>query len=170
MLSLGVARRSARLLGVGGSSGGSGHGLRSLQAGRQRRAVLGAQVEQVVRRGRQRAVQRRRLQQPLQHAAGAAVLQALVRRQRVLGAVPPVAELAHVQRIRLLVLILEVSLQGIVTRKCPAAVGTLLRLVDPAGGGRGHTKGRDSWKPETRIFKLFSAAFSSLFNIGEICC
>lgn len=111
--------------------------------------VAGAQVEQVVRGGREGAVQRGRLQQPLQHAAGAAVLQALVRRQRVLGPVPPVAELAHVQRVRLLVFVLEVSLQGIVTRECPAAVGTLLGLVDPAGGGRRHAEGRDSCNTKT---------------------
>lgn len=38
----------------------------------------------------------RGLEQPLEHAAGAAVLQTLVRRQAVLGAVAAVAELAHV--------------------------------------------------------------------------
>lgn len=127
------------------ASAGSRRGLRSLQAGRQLRRVL-AQVEQVVRRGRQRAVQRRRLQQPLQHAAGAAVLQALVRRERVLGAVSPVAELAHVQRVRLLVLVLEVSLQRVVAGECPAAVRTLLRLVYSAGCRRRHTEGRYSCK------------------------
>lgn len=149
MLSLSYPRpvASRRPAGGWGARGrvatGLSHGLWSLEAGRQLR-VLRAQVEQVVRRRRQRALQRRRLQQPLQHAAGAAVLQALVRRQGVLGPVPSVAELAHVQGVGLLVLILEVSLQGIVTRERPAAVGTLLRLVDPAGGGRGHTEGRDS--------------------------
>lgn len=116
-----------------------------MQPGRQlRRMLAGAQVEQVVRRGRKSAVQCRRLQQPLEHAARAAVLQALVRRQRVLRPVSPVAELAHVQRVGLLVLVLEVSFQGIVTRECPAAVGTLLRLVDSAGRRRGHTEGRYS--------------------------
>lgn len=62
--------------------------------------------------------------------------------QRVFGPVPPVAELAHVERVRLLVLVLEVSFQGIVTREGPAAVGTLLGLVDPASCGRRHTEGR----------------------------
>lgn len=73
-----------------------------------------AEVEQVMRRGRQRRLQSRSLQQSLEHAAGAAVLQTLMRRERVLGAVPPVAELAHVQRVRLLVLVLEVSFQRVV--------------------------------------------------------
>lgn len=54
------------------------------------------------------------LQQPLQHAARAAVLEAPVRRQRVLGAVPAVAELAHVEGVRFLVLVLEMTLQGVV--------------------------------------------------------
>lgn len=74
------------------------------------------------------------------------MLQTLVRGERVLGPVPPVTELAHVQSVGLLVLVLEVSFQGIVTRECPAAVGTLLRLVDAAGGRRGHAEGRYSWK------------------------
>lgn len=42
------------------------------------------------------------------------MLQALVRGERVLGAVPAVAELAYVQGVRLLVLILEMTLQGVV--------------------------------------------------------
>lgn len=37
-----------------------------------------------------------------------------MRGQRVLGAVRPVAELAHVQGVRFLVLILEMTLQGVV--------------------------------------------------------
>lgn len=93
-------------------------------------------------------MQRRRLQQALQHAARATVLQALVRRERVLGAVPPVAELAHVQRVRLLVLVLEVPLQRVVAGEGAPAVGALLRLVDPAGGGRGHAQWR-GWKTIT---------------------
>lgn len=164
MLSVPLARLWSRVasaagwwpgaLAARGAASDLSHGLRSLKAGRQLRAVLGAQVEQVVRAGRQRRVQRRRLQQPLQHAAGAAVLQALVRGQRVLGPVPPVTELAHVQRVRLLVLVLEVSFQGIVTRECPAAVRTLLWLVDTAGGGRGHTEGRYCWKTTNNPFTL----------------
>lgn len=125
------------------------HGLWSLEARRELRAVVaGAQIEQVVRGGRQRAVQRRRLQEPLQHPARAAVLQTLVGCERVLRPVPPVAELADVQRVGLLVLVLEVSFQRIVTRKCPAAVRTLLGLVDAAGRWRRHTEGRYSWKPK----------------------
>lgn len=123
------------------------HGLWSLKTGRQLGAVVaGAQVEEVVRGGGQRAVQCRRLQQPLQHAAGAAVLQALMGGQGVLGPVPSVAELADVQGVGLLMLVLEVSFQGIVTRECPAAVRTFLRLVDAAGRRRRHTEGRYSCK------------------------
>lgn len=121
-------------------AGGSGDGL-SLQAGRQRR-VVGTQVEQVVRCGLQCRVQRRRLQQALEHATGATVLQTLVRCERVLGAVPPVAELAHVQRVRLLVLILEVPLQRVVAGEGAPAVGTLLGLVDATGRGRWHAQRR----------------------------
>jgi len=51
------------------------------------------------------------LEQTFQHAAGATMLQALVRRQGVLGAIPPMAELTHIQCVRLLVLVLEVPLQ-----------------------------------------------------------
>lgn len=116
--------------------------------------VAGAEVEEMVWRRRQRRVQRRGLQQALQHAAGAAVLQALVRGQRVLRPVPPVAEFAHVQRVRLLVLVLEVSFQGIVTRECPAAVWTLLWLVDTACGRRWHTEGRYCWKHKKTQFTL----------------
>jgi len=81
-----------------------------------------------------------RLKQPLQHAARAAMLQALVRGQRVLGAIPPVAKLAHIQRVRLLVLVLEVPLQRVVAREGPPAVGALLRLVYAAAGGRWHAE------------------------------
>lgn len=98
------------------------------------------EVKEVVRRRRQRTLQRRGFEQTLEHAAGAAVLQALVRGERVLGAVAAVAELAHVQRVRLLVLILEVSLEGVVAREGAAAVGTLLRLVDAPRRGRRHAE------------------------------
>lgn len=125
---------------------GSGHSLWSLKAGRQLRSTVGAQVEQMMGRRRQGAVQRGRLQQSLQHAAGASVLEALVRGQRVLGPVPPVTELTDVKRVGLLVLVLEVSFQGIVTRECPAAIGTFLGLVDTACCRRGHTEGRNSCK------------------------
>lgn len=144
-----------RVFGTGRSATDLSHSLWSLKARRELRAVVaGAEVEQVVRRRRQRRVQRRGLQQALEHAAGATVLQALVRRQRVLRPVPPVAELAHVQRVRLFVLVLEVSFQGIVTRECPAAVGTLLWLVDTACGGRWHTEGRYCWKHKRTSFTL----------------
>ncbi|CAH4028185.1 unnamed protein product [Pieris brassicae] len=122
----------------------SSNRLWSLETGQLRRVVGGGQVEQVVRRRGQRAVQRRRLQQALQHAAGTPVLQALMGGERVLGAIPSVAELTNVERVGLLVLVLEVALEGVVARECPAAVGTLLRLVDAAGGRRGHSEGRNS--------------------------
>lgn len=112
--------------------------------------VAGAQIEQVVRGRRQGAVKGRGLQQPLQHPARASVLEALVRGQRVLGPVPSVAELADVQSIGLLMLVLEVSFQGIVTRECPAAVWTLLGLVDAAGSWRRHTEGRDSFVSDAK--------------------
>lgn len=106
-----VPVRSGCICDVNGSGTSLRHSLRSLKTGGQLRAVLaGRQVEQVVRRRRQRALERRRLQQPLEHAAGAAMLQTLVRGQRVLGAVASMAELAHVQSVGLLVLVLEVSL------------------------------------------------------------
>lgn len=107
--------------------------------------VAGAQVEQVVRRRGQSALQRRRLQQPLQHTARAAMLQALVRRKRVLSAVSPMTELAYVQRVGLLVFVLEMSFKRVITRECPAAVGTLLGLVDAARCRRRHAKWRDSF-------------------------
>lgn len=61
-----------------------------------------------------------------------------MRREAVLGAVPPVAELAHVERVRLLVLVLEVTLQRVVAREGAMAVGTLLWLVDTPAGRRRH--------------------------------
>lgn len=72
---------------------------------------------------------RRGLEEPLEHAAGAAVLQALVRRQRVLRTVRTIAELANVERVRLLVFVLEVAFEGVVARKRTTAVRTFLRLV-----------------------------------------
>lgn len=78
------------------------------------------------------------LEQPLEHAAGAAVLEALVGGEGVLGAVAPVAELAHVHRVRLLVLVLEVALQGVVAGEGATAVGALLGLVYAPGRRRGH--------------------------------
>lgn len=90
--------------------------------------------------GAQDTLDRRRLEQALEHAAGAPVLEALVRGEAVLGAVPAVAELAHVQGVRLLVLVLEVPLQRVVAGEGAMAVRTLLRLVDSSTGGRGHLK------------------------------
>jgi hypothetical protein len=66
------------------------------------------------------------------------VLQALVRRERVLGAVAPVAELAHVQRVGLLVLVLEVPLERVVAAEGAPAVGALLGLVDASRRRRRH--------------------------------
>lgn len=57
---------------------------------------------------------RRGLEEPLEHAAGAAVLKTLVRRQRVLGTIRTIAELADVERVRLLVFVLEVTFEGVV--------------------------------------------------------
>lgn len=82
----------------------------------------------------------RRLQQALQHAARATVLQTLVRCQRVLGAISPVAELAYVQRVGLLVLVLKVPLQRVVAGECASTVGALLRLINPATGWRRHAQ------------------------------
>lgn len=66
------------------------------------------------------------------------MLQALVRGEAVLGAIASVAELAHVERVRLFVLVLEVALQRVVAGEGAMAVRTLLRFVDAATGGRWH--------------------------------
>lgn len=66
------------------------------------------------------------------------MLQALVRGEAVLGAIASVAELAHVERVRLLVLVLEVALQRVVAGEGAMAVRTLLRFVDAATGRRWH--------------------------------
>lgn len=81
-----------------------------------------------------------RFEQPLQHSAGSPVLQTLVRGQTVLRAVPAMAEFAHVQRVRLLVLVLKMSFQRVVARECAMAVGTLLRLVDATAGRWWHSQ------------------------------
>lgn len=60
------------------------------------------------------------------------MLQAFVRCQGVLRAVSPVTELAHVERVGLLVLVLEVSFERVVAGERSSAVRTLLRLVDSA--------------------------------------
>lgn len=78
----------------------------------------------------QHALDGRRLQQALEHPAGSAMLQTLVRGERVLGAVAAMAKLAHVQRVGLLVLVLKVSLERVVAAEGAAAVGALLGLVD----------------------------------------
>ena len=67
------------------------------------------------------------------------MLQALVRRERVLRAVPPVAELAHVERVGLLVLVLEVPLERVVAAEGAPAVGALLGLVDASRRRRRHS-------------------------------
>lgn len=86
----------------------------------------------------QDALDGRGLEEPLEHAAGAAVLEALVGSEGVLGAVAPVAELADVQGVRLLVLVLEVALERVVAGEGAPAVGALLGLVDAAGRRRWH--------------------------------
>lgn len=68
------------------------------------------------------------------------MLKALVGRQRVLGAIPTVTELANVQRVRLLVFVLEMAFQRVVTREGTPAVRTLLRLVDAAAGRWWHSE------------------------------
>lgn len=83
---------------------------------------------------------RGRLEETLEHATGATVLQALVCRQAVLGTVATLAELAHVQLVRAFVLVLEVALEGIVAGKGAAAVGALLRLVDATCRRRGNAE------------------------------
>lgn len=86
----------------------------------------------------QDALDRRGLQQPLQHPGGASMLQTFVGRQRVFGPVSTMTKLAHVQRVRLLVLVLEVSFQRVVTAERPSTVGTLLGLVDAPARWRRH--------------------------------
>lgn len=66
----------------------------------------------------------------------AAVLQALVRGQAVLGPVSPPAELARVQRVRPAVLVQEMPFQRVVAAERPPAVRTVLWLVDAAVGRR----------------------------------
>lgn len=86
----------------------------------------------------QHALDRRGFEQPLEHPAGPAMLQTLVRGERVLSAIPSVAKLAHVQRIRLFVLVLKMSLQRVVAAEGASAVGALLGLVNAPRGGRRH--------------------------------
>jgi hypothetical protein len=59
-----------------------------------------------------------------------------VRRQAVLCAVSSLTELADVERVRPLVLVLKVPLQRVVTAEGAAAVRAFLRFVD-ASAGRG---------------------------------
>lgn len=69
------------------------------------------------------------------------MLQALVRGERVLGTIASMTELAHVQRVGLLVLVLEVALERVVAAEGSAAVGAFLRLVDTSGRGWRHPHG-----------------------------
>lgn len=64
-----------------------------------------------------------------------------MRCQRVLGPVPAMTELADVQSVRLLVLVLEVPFEGIVTAEGSSAVGALLGLVDAPRRWRRHPYG-----------------------------
>lgn len=63
------------------------------------------------------------------------MLKTFVSGQRVLGAVFPLAELADIEGVRPLVLILEMPLKGVVAAEVPLAERTLLWLVDPASHG-----------------------------------
>lgn len=99
-------------------------GVGSLEARRRRRA--------------KHALDGRGFEQTFEHAAGAPMLEALVRRERVFGTVSAVAELADVERVGLLVLVLEVALERVVAGEGAAAVGALLGLVDASGSGRRH--------------------------------
>lgn len=67
------------------------------------------------------------------------MLQALVRRQAVLCAVAPVAELAHIQCVRLFVFVLKVTLQRVVTGEGAMTVRAFLRLVNASAGGWRHS-------------------------------
>lgn len=78
------------------------------------------------------------LEESLQHTTRATVLETLVRGEAVLGAVATVAELAHVQRIRLLVFVLEVALQRVVAGEGAMAIGTFLWLVYSPASWRRH--------------------------------
>ncbi|KAK9885304.1 hypothetical protein WA026_010798 [Henosepilachna vigintioctopunctata] len=69
------------------------------------------------------------------------MLEALVRGQGVLGAITSVAEFTYVQRVGLLVLVLEVALEGVVAAERPAAVGALLGLVDASRSWWRHPHG-----------------------------
>lgn len=93
------------------------------------------------RRGPEHRLDGGGLEQSLEHTAGTPVLEALVRGQGVLGPVPPVAELAHVECVGLFVLVLEVAFKGVVAAEGAPAVWTLLRFVDASGSGRGHSYG-----------------------------
>lgn len=75
-------------------------------------------------------------QKTLERDRRAPVLQALVRCQAVLRPVPPPAELAHVQGVGPIVLVLEVPLQWVIAAERPLAVRAILWLVDTAIGCR----------------------------------
>jgi Na+/H+ antiporter NhaB len=77
-----------------------------------------------------------RLEQAAQHDVGASVLEALVSGQAVFCTVAAAAKLARVQRVGLLVAVLEVSLQGVVTTEHSSTVWALLGLVHIVGRGR----------------------------------
>ena len=81
---------------------------------------------------------RRGLKQPFQHTTGASMLETLVRSQRVLCAVPAIAKFTHVERIRLLVLVLKMTFQRIVAGEGTSAVRTFLRFVYTTSRWRWH--------------------------------
>lgn len=88
--------------------------------------------------GAQNALDRRRFEQSLEHTARSSVLQTLVGGEGVLRPITSVTEFADVQCIRLLVLILEMPLEGIVTAEGASTVRTLLRFVDSSRSGWRH--------------------------------
>lgn len=79
-------------------------------------------------------------EQSFQHAAGSAMLEALVGRQRVLRTITTVTKLTDVQCVRLLVLVLEMALQRIVTREGSTAIGTFLWFIDATAGRWRHSE------------------------------
>lgn len=142
------------------------------------------------RRGRRRrgdaedALDGRRLEQSLEHATGAPMLKTLVGSERVLGAIPSMAELAEVESVRLLVLVLKVPLERVVAAKGAPTVRALLRFVDASGSGRRHPhrpcnsstglwwrcgRSHSTWGQQLgRTCRLMAASFT-IHNYTESC-
>lgn len=66
------------------------------------------------------------------------MLETLVGGQRVLGAIATVTKLAHVQRVGLLVFVLEMTFQRIVAGKGSSTVRTFLWFINATAGRRWH--------------------------------